>query len=120
MKRINNYHELAVEKQRLKQQIDLLKRDVDNEIHEIKQNFKPLTKIVGLFSGNSHDDNGHDGEPKKESLLKTGLKAGASLGMDILVGSKFRKAGMITRLIVPPLLRGISSGILKRFGRKKK
>ncbi|MEI9917767.1 MAG: hypothetical protein WDO14_03075 [Bacteroidota bacterium] len=116
MKKISNYHDLVAEKARVEQRLALLKRDIHSEIEEIKQRLSPVTRIVGLLSGNGASNNQG---AQKDSLLKSGLKAGAALGMDLLIGPNLAKAGMLTRLIVPPLLRNISSGIINRFRKKK-
>jgi hypothetical protein len=112
--RISNYHDLVVEKQRLHQRLTLLRRDVDNEIHEIKRQFRPVQKVVSFISGNGDNTDGKPDTPK-ESLWKMG----ATLGMEMLVGPKLARAGFLTRLFVPPLLRGISSSLVNRFRKKK-
>jgi hypothetical protein len=113
MKKISNYHDLVAEKQRVVQRLDLLKRDVENEIHEIKEKYRPLTKIVGLF-GNG--DSSHNGSGNTKQSL---LKMGGGLALDLLVGPRLAKAGLITRTVVPPLLRGIYNGVVNRFKKKK-
>jgi hypothetical protein len=111
--RINNYHDLVVEKQRVQQRLSLLKRNADHEIHEIKQRLRPVGKIVSFIGGKG---NGKDTpENKKDSFLKMG----ANLGMELLVGPKLARAGLLTRLVVPPLLRGITSGLINKFRKKK-
>jgi hypothetical protein len=111
MKKISNLHELSAEKQRLQQRLALLKRELNSDITEIKDRFKPITRIVSLFTGggDTSGSNG-DGEPKP-SLLKMGT----NFGIDLLVGSKLRKAGMLTRLIAPPLMRGIASTVINKI-----
>lgn len=114
MREINNYHDLMAEKQRVQQKLVLLKRDVDNEIDAIKEKIKPITKVVGLFTGGSNGS-AHGSDSPKQSLLKMG----GNLAVDLIVGPKLAKAGMITRMVVPPLLRGIYNGVISRFKKKK-
>ncbi|HMJ71585.1 MAG TPA: hypothetical protein VK508_21970 [Cyclobacteriaceae bacterium] len=110
MKKISNLHDLAAEKQRLQQRLTLLNREMNTDVEEIKERFKPITRIISFFTGQSqHSGNGTQANPKT-SLLKMG----ASLGFDMLVGSKLKKAGWLARLIVPPLLRGISSTVINK------
>jgi hypothetical protein len=110
MKKISNLHDLAAEKQRLQQRLTLLKREINTDIEEIKERFRPITRIVSFFTGQSqHESNGTQARPKS-SLLKMG----ANLGIDLLVGSKLKKAGWLARMIVPPLLRGLSSTVFNR------
>ncbi|HZY81990.1 MAG TPA: hypothetical protein VFE50_20845 [Cyclobacteriaceae bacterium] len=110
MKKISNLHDLMAEKQRLKQKLDLLKRDMNSEVTEIKEKVTPILRIIGFLTGGGVAAAAVNGT-HKTSLLK----AGANLGVDLLVGSKLKKAGWLAKMIVPPLLRGISSTVINRF-----
>lgn len=110
MKRINDLHGLVVEKQRLQQKLELLKRDMNSEVIEIKEKFKPLIRIISFLTGSSNNGNSHDTSDTKTSLLKMG----ANLGLDFFVGSKLKKAGWFARLVLPPLLRKISSTVINK------
>jgi hypothetical protein len=106
MRSINNHHDLVAEKARLQQKLALLKREMNGEIVEIKEKLKPVTSILSLFTNDSKEnENG-----SKPSLLKMG----ANFGIDMLVGPKLAKVGWLARLLVPPLLKGISSTVLNR------
>jgi hypothetical protein len=111
MKRINNLHDLVSEKQRLQQKLALLKRDMNSEVEEIKDQFRPIGRILSFVTGKSTNGASSVTTGTKTSLLK----AGANLGVDLLVGSKLKKAGWLARLIVPPLLRKISSTVINRM-----
>jgi hypothetical protein len=115
MKKITNYHDLVAEKQRLRQKLDLLKRDMSSEVHEIKEKFSFITKILGFVTGNG---NHRAPETKGHPLLKMG----AALGVDLLLGPRLAKAGLLTRMAVPPILRGITSNIhrIVHFFKRKK
>ncbi len=117
MKKISNYHDLVAEKQRLNQKIHLLRRDIDLEVHEIKERLKPIAKILGILGVGVVAKASSNGS--RNSLLKMG----GNLAVDLLIGPKLAKAGMITRMVVPPLLRGITTGVIDRvkhfFGKKK-
>jgi hypothetical protein len=118
MKKISNLHDLAVEKQRLQQRLALLKREINSDIEEIKDRFKPIIRIISFFTGGSSGDDSN-GQPQPKSSL---LAMGANLGIDLLVGSKLKKAGMLARLLAPPLLRGIASTVIdkvKQFRSRK-
>jgi hypothetical protein len=116
MKNITNYHDLVAEKHRLNQRLSLLKREMNSEIHEIKEKFRFITKIVGFVTGNNNHKSTDTNDTKKNSLLKMG----AALGVDLLVGPRLAKAGLLTRVVVPPILRGITSNIHKIIDRFKK
>jgi hypothetical protein len=109
MKKINNIHDLLAEKQRLTQKLDLLKRDMSSEVSEIKEKIQPILKVVAFLSGGAAAA-AVNGTPKR-SLLK----AGANLGVDLLVGSKLKRAGWLAKMLLPPLLRGISSTVIDKF-----
>lgn len=114
MKKISNYHDLVAEKHRLNQKIDLLRREIDLEVHEIKERLKPVAKILGLLGV---------GAVAKAASNGTGnslLKMGGNLAVDLLVGPKLAKAGLIARVVVPPLLRSVTSRLFSRFKRNKK
>ncbi|MEJ0032722.1 MAG: hypothetical protein WDO15_21235 [Bacteroidota bacterium] len=112
MRQIANYHDLVAEKARVQQKLALLKRDVHIEIEGIKDQFKPITRIVGMLSGNG---NHKTPDTKRESLWKIG----AALGVDLLVGPQLAKAGMLTHMVLPPLLKRISTSLINRFKKKK-
>ena len=115
MKKITSYHDLVAEKQRLHLKLALLKREMNSEVHAIKERFRFITKIVGFVTG--HSDH-QTTETKNHSLLKYG----AALGIDLLVGPRLARAGLLARVALPPILRGITSNIHKIIGlfRKKK
>jgi hypothetical protein len=117
MKRISSYHELAAEKERLHQRLALLKREVDIEVDDIKRKFRPVVKIASMLGIGNGNGSGaqHSDSAKKHSLLKMG----AALGIDLLVAPQLAKAGFLTRLLAPPLLRKISSAVISRFRKKK-
>lgn len=112
MRKINDLHDLVTEKQRLQQKLALLKRDINSEVEEIKDKFKPITRIISFFTGGGSGNNGH--AEVKGSTKTSLLKMGANLGVDLFVGSKLKKAGWLARLVVPPLLRKISSAVISR------
>lgn len=111
MKKISNLHDLVAERQRLQQKLALLKRDMNSEVNAIKEKFRPVTRIVSFLAGGSGNGAGEVMPSAKTSLLKMG----ANLGVDLLVGSKLKKAGWFARLVVPPLLRKISSTVISKF-----
>lgn len=115
MKKITDYHDLVAEKQRLHQKLGLLKRELHSDVQEIKEKFKFVTKVVGFVTGNNDHHKSH--ETKKNYTL---LKYGAALGVDLLVGPRLAKAGVITRMVVPPILRGIASNVHKIIDRFRK
>lgn len=112
MRKINNYHDLVVEKERVNQRLALLKRDIDNEVEVIKEKFKPIGKIIGLFGGGN-------GAKTPDTAKQSLLKMGGNLAVDLIVGPRLAKAGMVTRMVVPPLLRGLYNGVVNRFKKKK-
>ncbi|GCC50469.1 hypothetical protein SanaruYs_06840 [Chryseotalea sanaruensis] len=100
MNRINNYDELVAARRMTETIIADRKRIINEHVDGFKEKLTPVMNIVNIFknkgSGNS-------------SLLK----GGTSLAIDLFVGQKLlRKAGWFTRLIVPTLLRTLSSKVI--------
>jgi len=50
---------------------------------------------------------------KKKEPNHSVLNAATSVGIDLFVGQKLAKAGWVTRLLVPMVLKGISSLVMK-------
>ena len=109
MTRISNYEELRLEKNRLQQHLVLQKSRLKGDIHIIKEKFEPLVYIIsllGIFKKTG----------AKNSLLKMGAKAGIEL---IAHQTLVSKAGWLAKLVVPFLLKGVSSGLIDKLGAKR-
>lgn len=102
MIRINNYEELIVERRRVESEIAEKRLILKAGLQDAKEKLAPfmyLLPILTIFK-------------KKESNHSL-LNAATSVGIDLFVGQKLAKAGWFTRLLVPMVLKGVSSLIMK-------
>ena len=109
MTRISNYEELRLEKNRLQQQLILQKAQIRDELNTIKERLEPLfyvASLLGIFQSKT----------SKGSILKMGAKAGVEiLAHQTLVS----KAGWLTKLVVPFMLKGVTSGLIDKIKNRK-
>lgn len=101
MTKINNYFELQEERRRLENELLEKKEMIKSEFANIKLKIDPILNIIGLF-GNSSPENG------KPSLLKMGT----SVGIDVMRHTLLAKSGWLTKLVLPLVLKGISSKVI--------
>ena len=100
MNRIKNYDELVAHRTHLEANLRAQKAYLNGKVNKIKERFEPFNKIVSLFNG---EKNG-----RGKLLLQTGsslLKIGSSAGIDFLLQKKLAKAGWLTKLVLPFVLR---------------
>lgn len=104
MTKINNYTELVAERMRIQQELALQKAQINEEIREIKDKLKPITGILSFFN-----------TAKKQSFKSTAIQAGANIGIDVLLrNTLLSKAGWLTKLILPFVVRKISSKVIEK------
>jgi hypothetical protein len=109
MTRINNYDDLIAERRRTELVIDDRKQVIHDHLEDIKEKIAPLFSVLAALKIFKKDDSGNHSV----------LKLGSSLAIDLLVGQKLLKnAGWLARLIVPTLLKTVSSGVIG-FTKKK-
>jgi hypothetical protein len=105
MSKINNYDELLLEKKRLEYELLQHKAIVNSEIAVIKHRMEPITNIVSFLSPSSNPE-----QPKNKLL-----QAGTNLGIELLIRQKLlSKAGWFTKLVVPYILKKVSSKAIER------
>jgi hypothetical protein len=120
-KRIQNYRQLLDEKERLESLLKLQKAAVNHDIQDIKEQLEPVRSALSLAGKLVTRDS--------SNLL---LNAGANTLIDLVVKKLIlSKAGWITRLAVPFLVKNYSSHfiseskdaiinkLLSLFGKKK-
>jgi hypothetical protein len=111
MSKINNYEELILEKKRLESDLLHYKAIVNSEIAVIKHKMEPITDMVSFLSPSSNP-----AQPKSKLL-----QAGTNLGIELLVRQKLlSKAGWLTKLIVPYILKKVSSRAIERVQEVRK
>ena len=101
MNRISNYDELIAERRRTELIIADRKQLLYEKVEDIKDKIAPIFSVLNVF--------------KKKDSNNTLLKAGSSLAIDLLVGQTLlKKASWFTRLLVPPLLKAVSSKVIEQ------
>jgi hypothetical protein len=103
MTRINNYEELLAERKRVEANIVEQRLTLKAVLQDAKEKLQPflyLLPILNIF--------------KKKDTTPSLMSAAAAVGIDLFVGQKLlSKAGWFTRLIVPMMLKGVSSLVMK-------
>jgi len=111
---IHSYDELQHEKIRLEGLLRIQKEQLRTDFGLLKKQLEPASALlhtVGMFTGIKNADGKSNSKP---GLLKLGL----DLGIDLLLrGTVFRKAGIITRMAAPVLLRNFSSNFAAGKGK---
>ena len=103
MTRINNYEELIAERRRVESDIVEQRLILKAGLQEAKEKLEPfmyLLPILNIF--------------KKKEPNHSVLNAATFVGIDLFVGQKLAKAGWVTRLLVPMVLKGISSLVMNK------
>jgi len=104
MNRINNYQELQEEKKRLEADLERYQGIMSDEVAVLKNKVEPLSNMVSFFT-----------PPKQPQNNNALLHAGSNLGIELLVRQKLlSKSGWFTKLVVPFLLKKISSIAIDR------
>ncbi|MBC7904850.1 MAG: hypothetical protein H7Y27_15600 [Gemmatimonadaceae bacterium] len=107
---IQTYDDLVAERLRLQILFNQQRKQVSDDVQELKEKAKPLLKMVS-FVGNITAPN------RNNSLIGTGLDLLANGLTSTLL---FPKAGWLTKVVAPTVMKKVGSGLLGRiFGRKK-
>lgn len=102
MSKISNYEELVLERKKAEAKLNYYKSVISEEIDVLKHKMEPITNVISFLSTTK---NGSPG-----SNTNTLLQAGTNLGIELLVRQKLlSKAGWLTKLVVPFLLKKVSS-----------
>ena len=96
MNKFNTFEEVVLERKRLQTDLVRQKSYIRTQIIDIRDRLGPITKVLAFF-GRS----GQNGQSRAGHLLKMG----SDLGIDLLVGSKLRKAGWLARLVLPVVMK---------------
>ena len=90
MNRIRTYEELITERRRLEGDLLMHQAYIKGQLHDINRKVQPIIRVIGLL-----------GNFKKTSKGSALLKLGSTVGIDLLIGQKLKKAGWLARLLVP-------------------
>ncbi|HEX6889468.1 MAG TPA: hypothetical protein VF141_02200 [Chryseolinea sp.] len=100
MNKIKNYEDLVAHRTHLEANLLAQKNYLNNKVARIKEKFEPVQKVISFFSGENNS--------RGKMLLQTGsslLKIGSSAGIDLLLQKRLAKAGWLTKLVLPFVLR---------------
>ena len=104
MSKINKYDELVLERKRLESDLLHYRSLISREVDEIKHKMEPITDVVSFFTPSK--------SPTGNNKL---LQAGANLGIELLVRQKLlSKAGWLTKLVLPFILKRVSSRAIEK------
>ena len=104
MNKISNYDDLILERKRLESELVHYKSIITSELDEIKHKVEPITDVVSFFTPSKNP-------PANNKLLV----AGANLGIELLVRQKLlSKAGWLTKLVLPFILKKVSSRAIEK------
>jgi hypothetical protein len=99
---ISSYEDLCKEKERLTELLKAQKAQITKDIDELKDEFRPMVSLsenVGKLLSR---------EDGKDPLVS----AGANIGIDIIVSSLFSKSNFLLKLVLPAILKNLSSHLL--------
>lgn len=99
---ISSYEDLCREQERLTELLKGQRAQIQRDIEELKNEFKPVISLSENVTKLISRDDG------KDPLVA----AGTNLGIDILVSRLFSKSNFLLRLVLPAILKNISSHLL--------
>jgi hypothetical protein len=103
MIKISNYEELVQEQRRLENEISVQKLRIRYDLHELKEKMNPFMSLLPVLAG------------LRDTPVTSVLQSVTKLGIDVVGGAMLAKSNWLTRLVVPKVLKFISS---RSFGKK--
>ena len=113
MNKIRNYDDLVAHRTYLEGNLRHQKAYLNNKVSKIKEKFEPVNKVISFFNGEKNS--------RSKMLLQTGsslLKIGSSAGIDMLFQKKLAKAGWLTKLVMPFVLRFAAAKTMDKVEQK--
>jgi hypothetical protein len=114
MRRINSYNDLVAHRRYLEGNLRDQKAYLNQKVAQIKEKFEPIAKVVSFFKGENNK--------RSKALIQTGsslLKIGSTAGIDLLLQRKLSKAGWLTRLVLPFVLRFAAAKTVDKVEQKR-
>ena len=113
MKKIKNYEDLVAHRRYLESNLRSQKSYFNDRIAQVKEKFEPIGRVVSFFKS--------DKKTKMNTLINNGsslLKIGSSAGIDLLFQKRLSKAGWLTRLVLPFVLRFAAARTVEKVEHK--
>ena len=96
---VTSYDDLVKERERLKELLKIQKAQISKDLGEIREEFTPVVLASEMFGKLLNREDG------KDALVATGT----NLTIDLLVNKLFAKSNFLVRLILPVILKNLSS-----------
>ncbi len=106
MNKIKNYEELIVERKRLEADLRVQKEYINAQFNNVKEKLEPVSNFLSFVTGS------------KNRPIRSLLKLGSSVGIELLVRQKLAKAGWLAKLILPLVLRFTAAKTIDAVGEK--
>ena len=107
IKPITTYKDLLLEERRLKQHLMLQRAALTDHYHTLTHKLAPVEKIAGMVKNVTTPNT-------RNPIVNTGL----NLAIDLLLrGFYSSKAGWISKLVVPFVLKNVSSNLVNKKGK---
>ena len=113
MNKIKNYEDLVAHRRHLETNLRSQKSYLNHRVDLIKEKFEPISKVVSFFKS--------DKKTKLNTLINNGsslLKIGSTAGIDMLLQRRLSKAGWLTKLVLPFVLRFAAARTLEKVEHK--
>lgn len=113
MNKIKNYEDLVSHRRHLEANLRSQKSYFNERVEDIKEKFEPITKLVSFFKS--------DNKTKVNTIMSNGsslLKIGSTAGIDLLLQKRLSKAGWLTKLVLPFVLRFAAARTLDKVQHK--
>lgn len=98
-KPISSYDDLLKEKERLKELLKIQRGQIQKDIDSIGEEFRPVVIASEMFGKLLNREDGKDAI----------VSAGTHLTIDLLVSKLFAKSNFLIRLLVPVILKNLTS-----------
>jgi hypothetical protein len=106
-KKIQTYDDLVEEKKRLEALLIVQKENISSNWLEMKEEFKPINNIISFFGKLTSRD-------KSNPLVNMGVDIAGDLVLRKFI---LARAGWLTRIVVPYLLKNYSSNVFADKGK---
>jgi hypothetical protein len=101
---ISSYDDVLSEKERLKELLKIQKIQINKDLDEIREEFRPVVIASEMFGKLVKREDG------KDALVTTGT----NITIDLLISKLFAKSNFFVRLLLPVILKNFTSHFIPR------
>jgi hypothetical protein len=101
---ISSYDDLLTEKERLKEILKIQKVQINKDLDEIREEFRPIVIASEMFGKLVKREDG------KDALVTTGT----NITIDLLISKLFSKSNFMLRLLLPVILKNLTSHFIPK------